>query len=261
MNECTRVPAKISRRTSQKMRPGLPVGFSTGSLDRVAPVFWSGGQRRFDPRGRGPEPKICSQLPVNCMILKKSELPVVRGIGGLAMQWPKFQTQCIHAVLDTREGGTTQQGKKAGKVKDNHRLSFFHSFWLLRFFLFYHWSSAHRLSFFWMTCNSTCPLSSPSLSNCSVFCSVLSRTLNFVSSHFDPGKSTTADRQQEQMNQQGNKFSFFLVERLMIFFISWPRFHASEKYHSLSFLQYWCIPDCLPLFSSTLTRGPFRQDQ
>ncbi len=35
------------------------------------PGFSSGGQRSFDPKG-GPEPKMCSKLPENCMSLKKS---------------------------------------------------------------------------------------------------------------------------------------------------------------------------------------------
>ena len=34
--------------------------------------FWSGGPVEFWPQG-GPEPKICSTLSENCMILKKSQ--------------------------------------------------------------------------------------------------------------------------------------------------------------------------------------------
>ena len=53
---------------------------NTTSRERVAHTLT--GQREVgDPRGGGPEPKICSKLPENCMILKKN-------LGGLGVPGP-----------------------------------------------------------------------------------------------------------------------------------------------------------------------------
>ena len=53
---------------TRSLIPPPPVSYplSTGA----DPGFWSGGSRVLTPGG--PEPKICSKLPENCMILKKS---------------------------------------------------------------------------------------------------------------------------------------------------------------------------------------------
>ncbi len=69
------------------------------------PGFWSGGpQRSFDPRG-GPEPKICSKLFENCIILKKilgqggvpPLNPLVVAYVGLEKLYTNNKTRTLHA--------------------------------------------------------------------------------------------------------------------------------------------------------------------